>query len=98
MAPLDEANNSLSTSVQDALIVTAQPTTGAGWKTRTPAGRLILQPDFVIWLVGARLAHEHDHHLLGFFPDATWRRLIDDSGLSSPALMYLLGLLGATRS
>jgi hypothetical protein len=52
----------------------------------------------VIWLVGARLAHEHDHHLFGFFPDATWRRLIDDSGLSSPALMYLLGLLGATRS
>jgi len=44
------------------------------------------------------LAHEHDHHLFGFFPDVTWRRLIDDSGLSSPALMYLLGLLGATRS
>jgi hypothetical protein len=24
---------------------------------------------------------EHDHHLFGVFPDATWRRLIDDSGL-----------------
>ena len=27
------------------------------------------------------MAHEHDHHLFGVFPDATWRRLIDDSGL-----------------
>jgi hypothetical protein len=25
------------------------------------------------------LAHEHDHHLFGVFPDATWRRLMDDS-------------------
>jgi hypothetical protein len=24
---------------------------------------------------------EHGHHLFGVFPDATWRRLIDDSGL-----------------
>ena len=24
---------------------------------------------------------EHDQHLFGVFPDATWRRLIDDSGL-----------------
>jgi hypothetical protein len=24
---------------------------------------------------------EHDHHLFGVFPDATWRRLIDDSGV-----------------
>jgi hypothetical protein len=34
----------------------------------------------VIWLTGACLAHEHDR-LFGVFPDATWRRLIDDSGL-----------------
>jgi hypothetical protein len=26
---------------------------------------------------------EHDHHLFGVFPDATWRRLIDDSVSSS---------------
>jgi hypothetical protein len=24
---------------------------------------------------------EHDHHLFGVIPDATWGRLIDDSGL-----------------
>jgi hypothetical protein len=24
---------------------------------------------------------EHDHHLFGVFPDAMWRRLIDDSCL-----------------
>ena len=30
---------------------------------------------------GQPLRIEHDHHLFGVFPDATWRRLIDDSGL-----------------
>jgi hypothetical protein len=30
---------------------------------------------------GQPLRIEHDHHLSGVFPDATWRRLIDDSGL-----------------
>jgi hypothetical protein len=28
-----------------------------------------------------QLRIEHDHHLFGVFPDTTWRRLIDDSGL-----------------
>jgi hypothetical protein len=26
-------------------------------------------------------AYRHDHHLIDVFPDATWCRLIDDSGL-----------------
>ncbi|MFL5971338.1 MAG: hypothetical protein ACJ750_03040 [Gaiellaceae bacterium] len=30
---------------------------------------------------GRPLRIELDHHLFGVFPDATWRRLIDDSGL-----------------
>jgi hypothetical protein len=30
---------------------------------------------------GRPLRIEHDHHLFGVFPDATWRRLIEDSGL-----------------
>jgi hypothetical protein len=30
---------------------------------------------------GQFLRIEHDHHLFGVVPDATWRRLIDDSGL-----------------
>jgi hypothetical protein len=30
---------------------------------------------------GQPLRIEHDRHLFGVFPDATWRRLIDDSGL-----------------
>ena len=39
--------------------------------------------DFAIALRESRqpLRIEHDHHLFGVFPDATWRRLIDDSGL-----------------
>jgi len=39
--------------------------------------------DFAIALrePGQPLRIEHDHHLFGVFPDATWRRLIDDSGL-----------------
>ena len=42
--------------------------------------------DFAIALrepgeLGQPLRIEHDHHLFGVFPDATWRRLIDDSGL-----------------
>jgi hypothetical protein len=28
-----------------------------------------------------QLRIEHDHHLFGVFRDATWRRLIEDSGL-----------------
>ena len=36
--------------------------------------------DFAIALrkPGQPLRIEHDHHLFGGFPDATWRRLIDD--------------------
>jgi hypothetical protein len=39
--------------------------------------------DFAIALrePGQSLRIEHDHHLFGVFPDATWRRLIDDSVL-----------------
>jgi hypothetical protein len=39
--------------------------------------------DFAIALrePGQPVRIEHDHHLFGDFPDATWRRLIDDSGL-----------------
>jgi hypothetical protein len=38
--------------------------------------------DFAIALrePGQPLRIEHDHCLFGVFPDATWRRLIDDSG------------------
>jgi hypothetical protein len=42
--------------------------------------------DFAIALrdAGQPLRIEHDdHHLFGVFPDATWRRLIDDSVSSS---------------
>jgi hypothetical protein len=55
---------------------------------RRPAGcRVVSSPansvDFAIALREPEqpLRIEHDHHFFGVFPDATWRRLIDDSGL-----------------
>jgi hypothetical protein len=46
---------------------------------RVPANTV----DFAIALrePGQPLRIEHDHHLFAVFPDASWRRLIDDSGL-----------------
>jgi hypothetical protein len=35
----------------------------------------------VVLLTRTEHFREHDHHLFGVFPDSTWRRLIDDSGL-----------------
>jgi SAM-dependent methyltransferase len=53
------------------------------WTTDPNPDDSTYDADFVLLLRegGQPLRVVHDHHVVGLFPDATWRRLIDEAGL-----------------
>lgn len=58
------------------------------WTTDPDPTDSTFEADFVVCLrePGAPLRIEHDHHVLGVFPDATWLRLLAAGGLEPLAL------------
>jgi SAM-dependent methyltransferase len=53
------------------------------WTTDPDPADTSYDVDFVVMLrePGKPLRIEHDHHVIGLFPEATWHRLLEESGL-----------------